>query len=197
MKYLIVGLGNPGDEYANTRHNVGFLVLDCLANKVGGHFSTERYAELNKIKYKSHILILVKPNTYMNLSGNAVRYWLEKENVTLENLLIVLDDIDLPQGQIRLKAKGSGGSHNGLNHVIQTLGTEDFPRLRIGIGSNFPRGMQVDYVLGKWSIEEEKIMKPVIFEAADAILSFVNLGIEKTMNTINTRKNSPLENQSE
>ncbi|KUK60442.1 MAG: Peptidyl-tRNA hydrolase [Bacteroidetes bacterium 38_7] len=197
MKYLIVGLGNPGDEYANTRHNVGFLVLDCLASKIGGHFSTKRYAELNKIKYKSHVLILVKPNTYMNLSGYAVRYWLKKENVTLENLLIVLDDIDLPQGQIRLKAKGSGGSHNGLNHVIQTLGTEDFPRLRIGIGSDFPRGMQVDYVLGRWSIEEEKMMKPVIFEAADAILSFVNLGIEKTMNMINTKKNSPLENQSE
>jgi len=190
MKYLIVGLGNPGSEYANDRHNVGFLVMDALAIKTNSRFSTERYADVAKVKYRGHILVLIKPNTYMNLSGNAVRYWLEKEKISLQHLLIVLDDLDLPQGQIRLRAKGSGGSHNGLNHIIQVLDTEDFPRLRIGIGSDFPNGMQVDYVLGQWSKEEEKIMKPAILDAADAILTFVHLGIERAMNIVNTKKNS-------
>ena len=190
MKYLIVGLGNPGSEYANDRHNVGFLVMDALASKTNSRFSTERYADVATVKYRGHILVLIKPNTYMNLSGNAVRYWLEKEKISLQHLLIVLDDLDLPQGQIRLRAKGSGGSHNGLNHIIQVLDTEDFPRLRIGIGSDFPKGMQVDYVLGQWSKEEEKIMKPAILDAADAILTFVHLGIERAMNIVNTKKNS-------
>ena len=190
MKYLIVGLGNPGSEYANDRHNVGFLVMDALAIKTNSRFSTERYADVAKVKYRGHILVLIKPNTYMNLSGNAVRYWLEKEKISLQHLLIVLDDLDLPQGQIRLRAKGSGGSHNGLNHIIQVLDTEDFPRLRIGIGSDFPKGMQVDYVLGQWSKEEEKIMKPAILDAADAMLTFVHLGIERAMNIVNTKKNS-------
>ena len=187
---MIVGLGNPGSEYANDRHNVGFLVMDALAIKTNSRFSTERYADVAKVKYRGHILVLIKPNTYMNLSGNAVRYWLEKEKISLQHLLIVLDDLDLPQGQIRLRAKGSGGSHNGLNHIIQVLDTEDFPRLRIGIGSDFPKGMQVDYVLGQWSKEEEKIMKPAILDAADAILTFVHLGIERAMNIVNTKKNS-------
>jgi len=164
--------------------------MDALAIKTNSRFSTERYADVAKVKYRGHILVLIKPNTYMNLSGNAVRYWLEKEKISLQHLLIVLDDLDLPQGQIRLRAKGSGGSHNGLNHIIQVLDTEDFPRLRIGIGSDFPKGMQVDYVLGQWSKEEEKIMKPAILDAADAILTFVHLGIERAMNIVNTKKNS-------
>ncbi|MDK2908640.1 MAG: peptidyl-tRNA hydrolase, family [Bacteroidales bacterium] len=191
MNYLIAGLGNPGPEYANTRHNAGFLVADALAQKAKATFLTERYADVAKLRYRGKNLIVIKPNTYMNLSGKAVRYWMEKENIPLENLMVVYDDLDLPLGTIRLRPKGSGGTHNGLNHIIEILQTENFPRMRIGIGSNFPKGMQVDYVLGRWTREEEQVMLKVIPEAAEAVLMWINIGIQRTMNHINKKQDKP------
>lgn len=188
MNYLIVGLGNPGPEYANTRHNVGFLVADALAKKADATFTTDRYADVARLRYRGKNLIIIKPNTYMNLSGKAVRYWSEKENISPENLMIVYDDLDLPLGTIRLRPKGSGGTHNGLNHIIELLRTENFPRLRIGIGSDFPRGTQVDYVLGIWTREEEQVMLKVIPNAAEAILMWINIGIQRTMNHFNKKQ---------
>lgn len=187
MKYLIAGLGNPGSEYANTRHNVGFLVVDALAQTSGVNFQSNRYADTATFRHRGRTLLLIKPTTYMNLSGKAVRYWLDKENIPRENLLVVADDLDLTPGSLRLRSKGSGGSHNGLNHIIEILGTPDFARLRIGIGSEFARGKQVDYVLGTWTPEEEKTMIPVIRDAAEAILMFVSQGVEKTMNHVNRK----------
>lgn len=195
MKYLIAGLGNPGAEYANTRHNIGFLALDALARKAGVLFQSDRYAEVARLRHKGRILVLVKPQTYMNLSGKAVRYWLEKEDIPAENLLVVSDDLDLPQGSIRLRAKGSGGTHNGLNHIIEILGTTDFPRLRIGIGSGFPKGMQVDYVLGKWSATEEKTMLNVLEQTTAAILAFATMGINQAMNIVNKKPPALPENE--
>lgn len=191
MNYLIAGLGNPEPEYANTRHNAGFLVADALAQKAKATFLTDRYADVAKLRYRGKNLIVIKPNTYMNLSGKAVRYWMEKENIPLENLLVVYDDLDLPLGTIRLRPKGSGGTHNGLNHIIEILQTENFPRMRIGIGSNFPKGMQVDYVLGRWTREEEQVMLKVIPEAAEAVLMWINIGIQRTMNHINKKQDKP------
>ncbi|MEJ5302605.1 MAG: aminoacyl-tRNA hydrolase [Bacteroidales bacterium] len=191
MNYLIAGLGNPGPEYANTRHNAGFLVADALAQKAKATFITDRYADVAKLRYRGKNLIIIKPNTYMNLSGKAIRYWMEKENIPLENLMVVYDDLDLPLGTIRLRPKGSGGTHNGLNHIIEILQTENFPRMRIGIGSNFPKGMQVDYVLGRWTREEEQVMLKVIPEAAEAVLMWINIGIQRTMNHINKKQDKP------
>ncbi len=191
MNYLIAGLGNPGPEYANTRHNVGFLVADALALKAKAIFTTDRYADVAKLRYRGKNLIVIKPNTYMNLSGKAVRYWMEKENIQPENLMIIYDDLDLPLGTIRLRPKGSGGSHNGLNHIIEVLQTDNFPRLRIGIGSNFPKGMQVDYVLGRWTREEEQVMLQVIPTAAEAVLMWISIGIQRTMNHINKKQEKP------
>lgn len=191
MNYLIAGLGNPGPEYANTRHNAGFIVADALAQKAKVSFLTDRYADVAKLRYRGKNLTIIKPNTYMNLSGKAVRYWMEKENIPLENLLVVYDDLDLPLGTVRLRPKGSGGTHNGLNHIIEILQTDNFPRMRIGIGSNFPKGMQVDYVLGRWSREEEQVMLKVIPEAAEATLMWINIGIQRTMNHINKKHDKP------
>lgn len=188
MNYLVAGLGNPGVEYANTRHNAGFLVVSALAQKLKADFSTDRYADIAKAKYRGKNIILIKPNTYMNLSGKAVRYWMEKENISSENLLVVYDDLDIPLGSLRLRPQGGGGSHNGLNHVIELLQIENFPRLRVGIGNDFPRGMQVEYVLGRWTKEEEKIMLKVIPVAAEAVLWWINLGIQRAMNQINSLK---------
>ena len=187
MKYLIVGLGNIGEEYANTHHNIGFIVLDALASALDTKFVMDRHALIAEAKYKGRVLILVKPTTYMNLSGKAVKYWLDKEKIPLENSLVVSDDLDLPLGTLRLKARGSGGSHNGLNHIIETLLTNEFPRLRIGIGNNFARGYQVDYVLSRWTKTEEKILIPRIEMAVDAIKSFVTIGTPRTMNDFNNR----------
>ena len=187
MKYLIAGLGNIGDEYANTRHNIGFIVADALAKEGNATFAPARYADLTKVKFKGRTLLLIKPSTYMNLSGNAIRYWLTKENIPLENLLVIVDDIALPTGVLRLRAKGGPGSHNGLIHIIETLGTQDFPRLRIGIGNEFAQGYQVDYVLGKWTKEEENILIPKIKSAVDIIKSYVSIGVERTMNFYNTK----------
>jgi len=154
VKYLIAGLGNPGSEYADTRHNIGFVVADALAQELKTHFGISRHAYTAKARFKGRQLLLIKPTTYMNLSGKAVKYWMDKENIPLENLLVVYDDIDLDTGVLRLRAKGSGGTHNGINHIIETLGRNDFARLRIGIGKDFAKGFQVDYVLGRWTKKE-------------------------------------------
>lgn len=187
MKYLLTGLGNIGDEYANTRHNIGFIVLDALASELKTSFTTQRYANLAEAKLKGKQLLLIKPTTYMNLSGKAVKYWLDKEKIPVENLLVISDDIDLDTGVLRLRPKGSGGSHNGLNHIIDTLGHSNFARLRIGIGKDFARGFQVEYVLGKWTKAEEKIMLEKIPVAVEMIKNFVLSGTQSTMNQYNNR----------
>lgn len=187
MKYLIIGLGNIGDEYANTRHNIGFIVLDALAQEAGVKFEPGRLASIAKIKYRGRILILAKPATYMNLSGKAVKYWLTQENIPIENSLSILDDIALPVGSLRLKSKGGDGSHNGLTSIIEHLGTTEFPRLRVGIGNDFAQGFQSDYVLGKWTKTEEDILIPRIKVATDIVKSFVSIGIGLTMTKYNKK----------
>jgi len=187
VKYLIAGLGNVGEEYANTRHNIGFVVLDALAQSLQSTFRVERYAYVSESKFKGRNLILIKPSTYMNLSGKAFRYWMQAAKTPLENTLVVTDDIDLNPGAIRIKAHGSGGSHNGMNHIIETLGTTEFPRLRVGIGSDFARGFQVEHVLGRWTKQEEKLMSERIPLIVDAIKSFVTSGIDTAMNFYNNK----------
>ena len=187
MKYLIVGLGNMGSDYDGTRHNIGFDVVDQICKSLEGSWRLDTHGDLAEVKYKGRTLILLKPNTYMNLSGKAVRYWLQKETIDLKNLLVIVDDIALPLGKLRLKSSGSDGGHNGLNHIIMTLGTEDFARLRVGVGNDFARGTQVDYVLGRWTKEEEKMMLERIPVAVDAILSFVLEGVNTAMNRFNNK----------
>ena len=187
MKYLIAGLGNIGDEYANTRHNIGFIVLDAIAFSLGVSFSSGRYASVAKARFKGRSLTLIKPATFMNLSGKAVRYWLEAEKIETENLLVVNDDIDLEPGVLRMKPFGSGGSHNGLNHIIEILGTTAFPRLRVGIGNDFAKGYQVEYVLGRWTKTEEEMLKPRVLMAVDMVKSFVTIGVDKTMSLYNNK----------
>jgi PTH1 family peptidyl-tRNA hydrolase len=185
-KYLLIGLGNAEQKYAGTRHNIGFEVISILAKKFGVFFTSERYAYKAEAKYKGRTLILLMPTTYMNLSGNAVRYWMEKEEVDTSNILIVSDDIDLPVATLRLRPKGGGGSHNGINHIIEILQHTNFPRLRFGIGKNFPQGYQVEYVLGKFFPEEIETVNASIEKAADACLLFCTTGLQQTMNKINT-----------
>ncbi len=184
-KFLIVGLGNPGLKYKNTRHNIGFQILDYLAEEHSLNFETEKLADLCKLKHKGRMFILIKPNTFMNLSGKAVRYWLQKENISLENTLTITDDINLDFGTLRIKAKGSHGGHNGLHHIQDTLSTNTYPRFRFGIGSAFPKGQQVDYVLGQWDNNEQKQLGERLDKASKAILSFGLAGIENTMNNFN------------
>jgi PTH1 family peptidyl-tRNA hydrolase len=187
MKYLIACLGNVGAEYALTRHNIGFLVADHLASELGGTFKTERLAQKTLLKHKGRSLIVLKPTTYMNLSGKAVQYWLRQENIPPENLLVVVDDLALPTGILRMKLKGSDAGHNGLEHIIQTMGTNVFARLRFGIGNDFPRGKQVDYVLGNWSKQEMEIIEKKIPLAAEMVMSFCSIGPERTMNFYNNK----------
>lgn len=187
MKYLIVGLGNIGAEYANTRHNVGFVVADALANELAGKFTLERHAYISEVKFKGRTLVVIKPTTYMNLSGKAVKYWLEKEKIPVENLLVVVDDIVLPLGTLRMKAKGGDAGHNGLTDIIIKLNTDLFPRLRVGIGDDFAKGFQVDYVLGQWTKKETELMIPRVEAAVEIIKSFVTVGIEKTMTAFNNK----------
>lgn len=187
MKYLIVGLGNIGDEYQNTRHNIGFTVLDALAKASNTVFNDKRYGFVGEMKLKGHTLLLLKPSTYMNLSGNAVRYWLQKEKIDLENLLIVVDDLALPIGALRLKSKGSDAGHNGLKHIAQILGTQSYNRLRFGIGNDFPKGGQIDYVLGKFSPEEKEIINARLETACDIIRTFALAGINIAMNQFNNK----------
>lgn len=190
-KYLIVGLGNPDKEYENTRHNIGYDVLDNYLKVVNENteeksiFKSDRYAFVAKTKLKGRQVFLIKPTTYMNLSGKAVRYWLEKEKIKVENTLVIVDDLALPLGSIRLRYKGSDGGHNGLKNIIETLGTTAFNRLRFGIGNDFHKGAQVDFVLGKFSNEEEQIIKPQINKTSEIIKSFVLMGMEKTMSNFN------------
>jgi PTH1 family peptidyl-tRNA hydrolase len=186
-KYLIIGLGNIGEEYANTRHNIGFIVADALASDLGVKFSIERHAYKAEAKLKNKLLIILKPTTYMNLSGKAVKYWMDKEKIPLENILVVTDDVDLELGVLRLRTKGSGGSHNGLNHIIETLLFSDWSRLRFGIGKDYARGFQVDYVIGQWSKKEEKILGPRIDMAVSIIKSFVLAGATQTMSDFNNK----------
>ncbi len=185
MKYLIVGLGNIGEKYSHTRHNIGFQVIDNLADNNAGVFKQERYANIAIQKFKGRSLILCKPTTYMNLSGKAVNYWLQKEKVPIENLLIIVDDIALPFGTIRIKQKGSDAGHNGLIDIIDILGHNKFNRMRFGIGNNFSKGKQADYVLGEWSDEELKQLPERIDKMSEAVKSFVSIGIERTMNFFN------------
>ena len=183
-KYLIVGLGNVGDEYELTRHNTGFMVLDAFAKASNIHFDDRRYGFVAETTVKGRKVFLLKPSTFMNLSGNAVRYWLNKENIDQKRLLVISDDVALPLGQFRLKASGSNGGHNGLGHIQQLIG-QDYARLRMGIGSDFPRGMQIDWVLGRYSEEELKALQPAIDLGVEIIQSFVLAGIDITMNQYN------------
>ena len=187
MKYLITGLGNIGDDYADTRHNIGFIVADALALSLKATFTTDRHAAVAKGSLKGRQIVIIKPSTYMNLSGKAVRYWMQKEEIPLENILVVVDDLALPLGSLRLRAKGSDGGHNGLISIIETIGSTDFARLRMGIGNDFAKGYQVDYVLGRWTAEEEKILLPEIDRAVEIAKSFVLTGIERTMNFFNKK----------
>lgn len=183
-KYLICGLGNPGDEYAQTRHNTGFMVLDAFAKASNIVFEDKRYGFIATTSIKGRKVFLLKPTTFMNLSGNAVRYWLQKENINQKRLLVVSDDVALPLGEFRLKANGSNGGHNGLGHIIQFIG-QDFARLRIGIGNEYPRGGQIDWVLGHYSEEDMQTLQPTIDIAIEIIKSFVLQGIDETMNQYN------------
>ena len=183
-KYLIVGLGNPGDEYAGTRHNTGFMILDAFAKASNIVFENKRYGFVAETSLKGRKLFLLKPTTYMNLSGNAVRYWLNKENIDQSRLLVVVDDLSLPLGAFRLKGSGSNGGHNGLGNIQQLIG-QQYARLRMGIGNDFPRGGQVDWVLGKYSDDDMKILQPSIDYAVEIIKSFVLTGIDNTMNAYN------------
>lgn len=186
MKYLIAGLGNIGPDYAQTRHNIGFMVLDALAKASNAVFEDKRYGFVAQTRLRNKSLVLLKPSTFMNLSGNAIRYWLQKENIENENLLVVVDDLALPFGTLRLKTKGSDAGHNGLKHIQELIG-QNYPRLRFGIGSDFPRGHQVDYVLDEFSDEEKLKLPERIETAVDIIRSFCLAGVNITMNQYNNR----------
>ena len=183
-KYLIVGLGNPGYEYENTRHNTGFMVLDKMAESAGVSFEDKRYGYVAETSIKGRKVFLLKPTTYMNLSGNAVRYWLQKENIDQKRLLVVVDDLSIPLGDYRLKGNGSNGGHNGLGNIQQFIG-QQYARLRMGIGNDFQRGQQVDWVLGKYTDEDMRTLQPSIDEAVEIIRSFVLAGLDITMNQFN------------
>ena len=183
-KYLIVGLGNPGTEYADTRHNTGFMVLDAFAKASNIVFEDKRYGFVAETSIKGRKVFLLKPTTFMNLSGNAVRYWLNKENIDQSRLLVISDDVAIPLGQFRLKANGSNGGHNGLGHIQQLIG-QNYPRLRMGIGNDYPQGQQINYVLGKYSDDDLRQLQPAIDFGVEIIRSFVFAGIDTTMNLYN------------
>lgn len=182
MKYLITGLGNIGYEYAGTRHNIGFDVVDRLCKELEGEWKGDHHGDLAQVRFKGRTLILLKPNTYMNLSGKAIRYWLQKEKVNVENNLVVCDDLNLPFGKQRLRAKGSDGGHNGLKSIQEVLATDAYPRLRVGIGDNFAKGRQVNFVLGKWSEDEAAELPHVLDRVCNTIKAFVTLDMAQAMN---------------
>ncbi|HUR30266.1 MAG TPA: aminoacyl-tRNA hydrolase [Saprospiraceae bacterium] len=186
MKYLIAGLGNIGDEYAETRHNIGFQVVDHLAASLNAAWKSATLGQIAEAKFKGRILVLLKPNTYMNLSGKSVAYWLQKEKIPIENLLVIVDEIQLDPGTIRLRGKGTDGGHNGLTDVALQLNTIEYARLRVGIGKNFPVGGQIKYVLGKWSHEDLKILPDILSAASDAVKAFASIGIKRAMEQVNT-----------
>ncbi|MGL5689393.1 MAG: aminoacyl-tRNA hydrolase [Bacteroidales bacterium] len=189
MKYLVVGLGNIGPEYVYTRHNIGFRVVDQIAEEAGATFKDDRYGAVCEVKVKNKILLLLKPSTFMNLSGNALRYWMQKENIPVERVLIIVDDLALPFGTLRMKPRGSDAGHNGLKHIQQILGNDSYPRIRFGIGNDFPKGHQVDYVLGNFTPEQEDLLKETYLKrAAEMTKSFCLAGIQITMNQFNNLK---------
>ncbi len=188
MKYLIVGLGNPGSEYAHTRHNIGFDVLDAFAEDQGAVFQADRLAEVANCRVKGRNLILIKPMTFMNLSGKAVKYWMNKEKIPVEKVLVIVDDLALPIDTLRLRASGSDAGHNGLRSIQELIGTSRYPRLRFGIGNDYVRGRQIDFVLNKWEPEEEPVVKKKIGTSIEIIQSFVFAGIQNTMTRYNHLK---------
>jgi len=187
MKYLVAGLGNIGSEYAHTRHNIGFDILDALAGVSNISFKDKRYGFVGEMKYRARTYVLLKPSTFVNLSGNAVRYWLKKLKLPVENLMVVVDDIALPFGTLRLRAKGGDAGHNGLAHINTILGTSGYARLRFGIGDEFHEGGQVSYVLGGWSDEQEKLLPERMKMAGEIITSFGVIGLQRTMNMYNNK----------
>ena len=184
-KFLITGLGNIGHEYAHSRHNIGFDVLDAFVMKYGGIFQLSRLAEVAELKWKGKIFICIKPTTYMNLSGKAFKYWLDKEKVLLENSLTIVDEIALPLEKLRLRKSGSDAGHNGLRDIQTILGTDAYPKLRFGIGNHFPKGMQTEFVLGKWFKEEVPLVALKIQKSIEVIENFATIGIDKTMSMVN------------
>jgi PTH1 family peptidyl-tRNA hydrolase len=185
MKFLIVGLGNIGAEYDSTRHNIGFEVADSFVIKNGGTYNLDRHAFVSEVKWKGKIFVVIKPTTYMNLSGKAVKYWMDKEKIALENVLVILDDLALPLGTLRLRGSGSDAGHNGLKNIQATLMTDKYPRLRFGIGNDFPKGRQVEFVLGKWKPSEIPTIQETLLKSIDAIECFATQGISKAQNIFN------------
>ena len=187
MKYLIVGLGNPDDQYSETRHNIGFKTLDALASASNVVFTPARYGDTALVKHKGRSLILLKPSTFMNLSGKAVRYWMQQEKIPAERILIITDDISLPFGKIRIRAKGSDGGHNGLKSIQSEIGGSQYPRLRFGVGDDFHSGQQASYVLSPWNTEESEALDARFKIMSEAVLSFASIGLERTMNFFNNK----------
>ena len=185
MKFLIVGLGNPGEKYAETRHNIGFKVLDALVKEQEGNFTLQKHAEVAEVKFKGKTIVCIKPTTFMNLSGKAVNYWMQAEKIALENVLVITDDIALPFGKLRLKGKGSDGGHNGLKDIQFTLNTQEFSRLRFGVGNDFQKGRQAEYVLGNWNNDEQEHLQDRIKISLNIIKSFVSVGLPMTMTEFN------------
>jgi PTH1 family peptidyl-tRNA hydrolase len=187
MKFLIVGLGNIGKEYEDTRHNIGFTILDYIGKKEDFSFKTDRLANVGQWKFKGRTMILIKPSTYMNLSGKAVNYWMQQEKIAIENILVLTDDIALPFGTIRLRAKGSDGGHNGLKSINEVLGTSEYARLRFGVGNDFPKGRQAEYVLSKWSDEQFAALPERLDKCKALVESFISIGVARTMSLFNNQ----------
>jgi len=185
MKYLIVGLGNVGAEYAHTRHNIGFDVAHAFVSRHGGELKQDRLAYVANVRWKGRTFVCVCPTTFMNLSGKAVKYWMDKEKIDLQNVVVVVDDLALPLNKLRMRAGGSDAGHNGLKSIQETLGTTEYPKLRFGIGNNYTKGGQIEFVLGKWSVEEEPLVKLKIEKSVEAIEQFASIGIGATMTRIN------------
>ncbi len=188
MKFLIAGLGNPGTEYAHTRHNIGFDVVNAFVQKHGGQFRSDRLALVADVKWKGKNFVCICPTTFMNLSGKAVKYWMDKEKIALEQVLVVVDDLALPLSKLRLKPSGSDAGHNGLKSLQEILGTKEYPKLRFGIGNDYPKGLQADFVLGKWKKEEEPLVKLKIEKSVELIEMFAAQGITTAMNQVNNKE---------
>jgi peptidyl-tRNA hydrolase, PTH1 family len=187
MKFLIVGLGNTGNEYAHTRHNIGFDVVNAFVQKNGGSFASARLAFMAEVKWKGKKIICICPTTFMNLSGNAVKYWMDKEKIAIENIFVIVDDVALPMDKLRIRPGGSDAGHNGLKSIHELLGSNNYPRLRFGIGNDYPKGMQADFVLGKWRKDEEPLVKLKIDKSVEAIEHFVFAGVANAMNIVNNQ----------
>ena len=187
MNYLVVGLGNIGAEYANTRHNIGFMVLDAWAQASNISFESGRYGSTAAVSFKGRKFTLLKPSTYMNLSGKAVRYWMNEMKIPVENILVISDDLNLPFGTLRLRKNGSAGGHNGLTNITELIGTQEYARIRVGIGSDFSRGQQVDFVLGEFSAEEKEQLPEICKKVIDGVKAWSTIGVDRAMNVVNTR----------